>query len=1366
MAVLNSGLGGTSGYGEQSFKTTGGYTGSLDDGSRLVDISGVFGSGGMDVYGARYTSIYINTNGLITFNSAQPSYTPAALTTLGQPSLAPFWTDIDISKGGDIYWDIDATTGKITVTWLNVAPYTGGGTNSFQAVITNLGGGDFGVDYIYNSIGFTNGYAGQATVGISDGSGSQTLLEGSGDAAFLATYAGNDFDTNDPAGVYSMQFEAGQVFQGDGVVDGTAGNDLIDTSYVGDPDGDRIDANDATGYAGTTGQADYVLAGAGNDTVNSGLGNDIVYGGSGNDVVNAGTGDDQVYGDDGNDSLDGSSGNDSLYGGAGDDTLSGGIATTGTSYTPSYTEVTAALQSVAGTNGRPNFTVNTVSGDNDLTTGTSGTLTGFRLGNSDAVETHTHTASSQLAGGQILFNAINSNETLTIVIDGVTLNLNTAIASGAVTFNGNGVYAINASGQVIRIGSGSSSTTNGTLTINVPFTSLSLTSGGTTTGTGAGLYYEFYANTNPLNVAAEAAGNDYLSGGLGNDSLLGYDGNDTLSGDEGNDTLDGGNGNDSLNGGIGDDSVLGAAGNDTLLGGDGRDSLYGGADADSLAGDAGNDLLYGGDGNDTLDGGADNDTLYGDAGNDSLLGAAGNDNLFGGVGNDTLLGGDGDDSLDGGADADSLIGEAGNDTLNGGAGADWLYGGGGMDYADYSGSGAGVNVDLAAGTGLGGDAQGDVLGGIDGVFGSAFDDTLLGYDPESTLPGDLWTNVLYGAAGNDSIDGRGGSDSLYGGTGNDTVIGGAGNDLVDGGDGNDSLSGDAGNDTLAGGLGDDRLYGGADNDTLSGDAGNDLLYGGTGNDSLSGGTDNDTLYGDDGADTLDGGDGNDSLSGDAGNDTLVGGLGDDRLYGGADNDALSGDAGNDLLYGGMGTDSLLGGADNDTLYGDDGADTLDGGAGSDLLFGGLGNDSLLGGTENDTLNGDEGNDTLLGGDGDDRLNGGADNDSLSGGAGDDLLYGGDGDDSLSGGDGNDTLSGDLGNDSLSGGLGNDWLFGGDGSDALSGDAGNDGLSGDAGNDLLYGGAGNDLLYGGVGNDTLYGGLGDDVVYGDAGDDTLHGDAGADTLYGGAGNDLFIADGNSDAFGDVVDGSENSGDNDVLDLTSWGWARTNILYDPMNPENGTVEFLDSTGAVIGTMSFSNIEKVIPCFTPGVMIATARGDVAVENLCAGDLVVTRDHGLQPIRWIGNRKLGLADLIAQPRLQPVMIGQGALGFGLPLRDTLVSPQHRMLIEGALPEMLFAEAEVLVAATHLTALPGIVQILPPGVTYIHLLLEHHEIICANGAWSESFQPAEQMLNALEDGPRAEIAALFPELMADHTDYPAARPTLKAHEAKVLLSA
>lgn len=1047
MATLISGLGGSSGYGEQSFKTTGGYSGNLDDGSMSVNLTSVFGAGGVNVYGTTYTSMFINTNGLVTFGAAEPGYTPAALTTLGQPSLAAFWTDIDISKGGDIYWDLDATTGKITITWANVAAYTGPGTNSFQMVLTNQGGGDFGVDYIYSNIGFTNGGFGQATVGLSNGTSSQTLIEGSGNAAFLATYAGNDFDTNDPAGVYSMQFEAGAVFLGDGIVNGTSGNDVIDASYVGDLNGDRIDANDATGYAGTTGQADYVLAEAGNDTVSSGLGNDIVYGGTGNDVVNAGVGNDTVYGDSENDSLDGGSGNDLIYGGSGDDTLTGGVAFAGTSYAPSYTEVTAATQSVAGTSGRPNFTVRTVSGDNNLSTGTNGTLSGFLLGNSDGVESHTHTASSQISGGQIRFNAINAAETLTITIDGVVINLNTAIASGMVSFNGNGAYQVNAAGQIVRIGSGSNVATVGTLTINVPFTAISLgTSGGS--GATAGVYYEFYANTTPLNVAAEAAGNDTLLGGAGNDLISGLDGNDSLLGEDGNDTLDGGIGADILSGGLGNDSLLGAAGNDSLAGGDGADSLYGGSEADSLAGDAGNDLLYGGDGNDTLDGGADNDLLYGDAGNDSLLGGLG------------------------------------DDTLTGGLGADGLDGGAGFDFADYTGSAAAVQVDLGAGTGLGGDAAGDTLFGIDGLFGSAFDDTLLGYDGESTLPGDAWTNAIYGYDGNDSIDGRAGSDSLYGGTGNDTLVGGAGNDLLDGGDG------------------------------------------------------------------------------------------------------------------------------------------------IDALFGGAGNDSI-----------------------------------------------------------------------------------------------------DAG----------------------------------AGNDTIFADAGADSILGGAGSDLIVEDVN--AIGDVVDGGESLGDHDVLDLSAWGWALTNVIYDPMNAENGIVEFLDNAGAVIGSMAFSNIEKVIPCFTPGVMISTDRGEVAVERLQPGDLVMTRDHGLQPIAWIGSRKLGLADLIAQPRLQPVQIGQGALGYGLPLRDTLVSPQHRMLIEGALPEMLFGEAEVLVAATHLTTLDGVRQVLTPGVSYIHLLFARHEIICANGAWTESFQPAERMLDSMETAQRDEIELIFPDLALDGAQYPAARLTLKSHEARVLLA-
>ena len=206
-------------------------------------------------------------------------------------------------------------------------------------------------------------------------------------------------------------------------------------------------------------------------------------------------------------------------------------------------------------------------------------------------------------------------------------------------------------------------------------------------------------------------------------------------------------------------------------------------------------------------------------------------------------------------------------------------------------------------------------------------------------------------------------------------------------------------------------------------------------------------------------------------------------------------------------------------------------------------------------------------------------------------------------------------------------------------------------------------------------------------------------------------------------------------------------------------------MVGSMNFSNVEKLLVCFTPGTLIDTERGTVAVEALRAGDRVQTLDHGYQPLRWAGRRDLSLADLIVQPELQPVRIAAGALGGGLPLRDMMVSPQHRMLVGSARADMLFGAPEVLVAATHLTTLPGVTQVLPCGVSYIHLLFDAHELVRADGAWSESFQPAARTLAGMEQPQQAEIAALFPDL-GTGASFDAARVTLKAHEARVLLAA
>lgn len=260
------------------------------------------------------------------------------------------------------------------------------------------------------------------------------------------------------------------------------------------------------------------------------------------------------------------------------------------------------------------------------------------------------------------------------------------------------------------------------------------------------------------------AGVDTITGTAGRNLIYGNGGNDTLTGANANDLIDGGDGNDILNGSGGADSLYGQIGNDTLGGG------------------AGNDTLYGGDGDDSLQGVDGADSLYGESGVDTLDGGIGDDVLEGGAHNDTLTGGDGNDTLRGGAGADLLIGGAGGDRFNGGTGAI-----GEVDTVSYAAASAAVTLNLATGTGTGGEAAGDVFeDAIERIVGSNF---------------------------NDNITGSANAETIEGGAGNDTILGGAGNDLLLGGDGNDTLDAQAGDDTLNGGAGSDSLTGGADNDT-------------------------------------------------------------------------------------------------------------------------------------------------------------------------------------------------------------------------------------------------------------------------------------------------------------------------------------------------------------------------------------------------------------------------------------------------------------------------------------------------------------------------------------------------------------------------
>ncbi|WP_422049039.1 Hint domain-containing protein [Shimia sp.] len=309
------------------------------------------------------------------------------------------------------------------------------------------------------------------------------------------------------------------------------------------------------------------------------------------------------------------------------------------------------------------------------------------------------------------------------------------------------------------------------------------------------------------------------------------------------------------------------------------------------------------------------------------------------------------------------------------------------------------------------------------------------------------------------------------------------------------------------------------------------------------------------------------------------------------------------------------------------------------------------------------------------------------------------------------------------------------------------------------------------NDLLIGGAGDDIILGQFGDDTIVGMDGNDTMFGGEDQDTFVLVGP----GDVIDGNESGVDFDTINLfraaedaNPGGTLR--IEFDPDNAENGTIFFLDANGVETGSAIFRNIENitdtpVVVCFTPGTRVLTPMGEVPVENLQAGDKVVTRDNGLQEIRWTGRKHVSGRELMKTPNLRPILIKKGTLGPNQPERDMMVSPNHRMLLVSERAELLFEEREVLVAAKHLTHLEGVEQVDTVGVEYIHFMCDHHEVVLADGAWSESFQPGEYSLDGIGREQRDEIYALFPELqkLEGLKRYTAARLSLKRDEAKLL---
>jgi hypothetical protein len=136
----------------------------------------------------------------------------------------------------------------------------------------------------------------------------------------------------------------------------------------------------------------------------------------------------------------------------------------------------------------------------------------------------------------------------------------------------------------------------------------------------------------------------------------------------------------------------------------------------------------------------------------------------------------------------------------------------------------------------------------------------------------------------------------------------------------------------------------------------------------------------------------------------------------------------------------------------------------------------------------------------------------------------------------------------------------------------------------------------------------------------------------------------------------------------------------------------------------------CFLRGTRILTPQGEQPIEELRIGDMVQTVSGEPKPIKWIGHMRFerdGQASW--DEEIAPVKIARGAFNGDLPDSDLYVSCRHRFFING-----LLIPARDLVNGSSITTLSAMEA---DVLEYLHVELEDHDVILANGAPAETLE-------------------------------------------------
>lgn len=193
-------------------------------------------------------------------------------------------------------------------------------------------------------------------------------------------------------------------------------------------------------------------------------------------------------------------------------------------------------------------------------------------------------------------------------------------------------------------------------------------------------------------------------------------------------------------------------------------------------------------------------------------------------------------------------------------------------------------------------------------------------------------------------------------------------------------------------------------------------------------------------------------------------------------------------------------------------------------------------------------------------------------------------------------------------------------------------------------------------------------------------------------------------------------------------------------------------------------LLPGFGPGAQVMTTYGEMPVDWMATGDRVLTRDHGAQPVLWIGHVRVPAATGPRDPGFATREIATGALGCDRPNHPTLLAPHTRVMLSGYEVDLHAGTDEALAEIADLADGQVVTQPpAPPDMLYTYLLLPMHEVVQVNGLWAETL---------LFDAPaRAVLSGLVPASLSARADLAAghartARLCLATWEVRAILGA